>query len=199
MICSDIKHNFLIHYLLALGSICITPLIFGISELSEQMSAQPLEMISSVIGIITLTPVFMPEQDRNIRDLVRAKKTSHELVCILRILYSLFVIVLLAGALSVLMKYNDSGVTSRLFASAVSSAFALGSLGCFTASASESSIIGYMVSTAYFLMNLFLRSKLGIFDLFTFSDGNFQVNIWLYISSAILIVSAILAQKIKSR
>jgi len=71
---SDIKHNFLIHYLIALGCIVITPLIFGLSELNERMSAQPLEMMSSIIGIITLTPVFMPEQNKSIRDLVRAKK-----------------------------------------------------------------------------------------------------------------------------
>lgn len=193
---SDIKHNFLIHYLLALGFIVITPLIFGISELNERMSAQPLEMMSSAIGIITLTPIFLPEQNKSIRDLVRAKKTSHELICVLRTLCSIFVIIVLVGILAVYMKYNDSDVSLKLFISAVSGAFALGGLGYFMSAAGDNVIIGYMVSATYFIMNLFLRSKLDIFDLFTFTDGNNQVNIWLFIFSLIMIISAILYRKI---
>lgn len=193
---SDIKHNFLIHYLLATGFILITPIIFGISELNERMSAQPLEMMSSIIGIVTLTPVFLPEQNKSIRDLVRAKKTSHELVCIMRTLCSIFVIFLLVGLLAVYMKYNDSDVSVRLYFSAVSGAFALGGLGYFMAAVGDNVTVGYMISASYFLMNLFLRNRLDILDLFTFTDGGDQLNIWLYVISLILIIFSIVYRKI---
>lgn len=193
---SDIKHNFLIHYLLAIGFIIITPIVFGISELNERMSAQPLEMMASIIGIVTLTPVFLPEQNKSIRDLVRAKKTSHELVCIMRTLCSTLVIFLLVGLLAVYMKYNESDVSVRLYFSAISGAFALGGLGYFMSAVGDSVTVGYMMSASYFIMNLFLRSRLDIFDLFTFTDGGNQVNIWLYIISLILIIFSIVYRKI---
>lgn len=192
---SDAKHNFLLHYLAAFGVLITAPIIFGLSELSERMSAQPMEIISAIIGITVLTPIFMPEQNLNIYDLVRSKKTSHTLVCFFRIICSLTVTALLSGGLALFMRYNSSDVGMKLYVSALSGAFAVGSLGLLVSSLSNNVIIGYMVSAMYFMGSMFLRNKLGVFDLFTISDGGDTVNIFLYFIFIIFTIIALIFRK----
>ena len=86
----NLRHNFLPHLLLALVITFLTPIIFGISSLNERESAQPLEMLLSLTGTVLLTPIFMPEQNENIRDLIRSKKIDYLAVCFIRLLYSVF-------------------------------------------------------------------------------------------------------------
>ncbi len=192
---SDAKHNFLIHYLAAIGLLLVSPVVFGFSGLDERLAAIPLEIISPILGIILMTPVFMPEQNENIYDVVRSKKTSHTLVCFMRILLSAFITALLVGGLSLYMRCSDSQVTARLFASALISALALGALGVFSSALGDSALIGYMVSASYLVMDMFLHSKLKRFNLFTFSDGGTQINLWLAAAAAILITAALILRK----
>ena len=71
----NLKHNSAPHLLLAMIIALLTPVIFGISSLNAQEAAQPLEMFLSLTGIVLLTPIFLPEQNENIRDLVRSKRS----------------------------------------------------------------------------------------------------------------------------
>lgn len=196
VVSSDVRHNFLPHYLAAVGLLLITPVVFGLAGLSERMAAQPLEIISPLIGTVLMTPVFMPEQNEVICDVVRSKKTSHILVCFLRLVCAVVLTVALVGLLSAYMRYNESKVTARLFLSAAGSGIALGSLGFFAAAVGDNSVIGYMVSLSYLLMNMFMRSKLGVFDLFTFTGGKTDVNIWLYVTAVVLVALALLLRRV---
>ncbi len=195
VVCSDVKHNFLLHYLAAAALAAATPLIFGLSELNEKMAAQPLEIMSILIGIAVLTPVFMPEENSSIFELVTSKKTSHTFICLLRIIFAVIIIALLSGVIAVMLKLNNSDVTLKLYISSLSGAFAIGSLGLLMSSVSRNTIIGYMVTLMYFFMNLILRTKLGYFDLFTFSDGGEKVKILLFLISAVIAASALGIQK----
>ena len=58
----NIRHNFLPHWGLAVLILILTPVIFGITKLDEASAAMPLEMFVSLIGVILLVPVFLPEQ-----------------------------------------------------------------------------------------------------------------------------------------
>lgn len=58
----------------ALGIALLTPAVFGITDLNFTAAAQPLEMMLSTSGAALLTPVFFPEQQENIRDVIRSKK-----------------------------------------------------------------------------------------------------------------------------
>ncbi|MBQ8967549.1 hypothetical protein [Ruminococcus sp.] len=194
---SDAKHNFIIHYLAAIGLLLVSPVVFGFSGLDERLAAIPLEMLAPILGIILMTPVFMPEQNESIYDVVRSKKISHTLVCLLRILLSAVIIALLVGGLSLHMYHSGSQVTARVFASALISALTLGALGTFASALGDSSIIGYMVSASYFVLNMLLHNKLKKFDLFTFTDGGTKVNLWLAAAAAILVFAALLWRKIR--
>ncbi|MDE5737510.1 MAG: hypothetical protein K2H93_04010, partial [Oscillospiraceae bacterium] len=62
----------------------MTPILYGISSLNAINASRPLEMFLSLTGIILLTPVFQPEQNENIHDLIRSKKIDYLFVCLIR-------------------------------------------------------------------------------------------------------------------
>ena len=72
----NLRHNFLQHLFAAIGIVILTPVIFETSSLDGKLAAQPLEMFLCLSGAILFTPIFLPEQDENIRDLIRSKRTN---------------------------------------------------------------------------------------------------------------------------
>ena len=169
VVSSDVRHNFLIHYIAAAAVLLMTPVIFGLAELDRSMAALPLETMPPLMGLILLTPLLSPEQNEGILDTVRSKKMSRQLVTGLRVLCSLVVLAILIAALGGYMKYNSCDVTLEMCAGAFAGAAALGALGFFSSAVTDNVIVGYMVSVMYFFMNLFLRNKLGRFCLMSMS------------------------------
>ena len=69
----DLKRNFLPHLCLALLLVLLTPVLFGLNDLDTQGSAVPLELMMPLTGILLLTPIFLPEQDPAVRDVVAVR------------------------------------------------------------------------------------------------------------------------------
>jgi|GEM_PF-6886214 len=55
---------------LAILCIILMPIIFGIQNLDSIASSMVLERFISIIGIILLTPLYLPEQDKNVAEIV---------------------------------------------------------------------------------------------------------------------------------
>ena len=64
------RHNFLPLLLISTVIMILTPVLFGTTGLDRKAAAVPLEMFISIIGIILLVPIFQPEQDVEIKDIV---------------------------------------------------------------------------------------------------------------------------------
>ena len=109
----NIRHNFLPHWGLAMLILILTPVIFGITKLDEASAAMPLEMFVSLIGVILLVPVFLPEQKDEVRGVVESKYTAHIFVCMTRILYAALVMSVMVAAFTGLMYKNCLLYTSR--------------------------------------------------------------------------------------
>ena len=60
----DLKHNVLRPFFLSVILLALVPLLAGTANLDQNSSAVPLEMFVALLGIVMLTPVFQPEQDR---------------------------------------------------------------------------------------------------------------------------------------
>lgn len=195
----NLRHNFLPHLLLALIITFLTPVIFGISSLNERESAQPLEMLLSLTGIVLLTPIFVPEQNENIRDLIRSKRIDYLAVCFIRLLYSLFFLAVIFGIFTLIMYNSESKITLRHFIGGYSSALFLGALGFFFAGISKNSIIGYMISMIYYISNFALKDELKNLYLFSMSAGSFHEKYWLIGSSAALFVITFLWIKLLNK
>lgn len=183
----NLRHNFIPHLIIALVIALITQGLFGIASLNAREAAQPLEKLLSLAGVVLFTPIFLPEQNENIRDLIRSKRTDYLAVCFVRLLYSVLFLAVIIGAFTLVMQYRESEVTIRHFFGGFSSALFLGSLGFFFAGISRNTVAGYMVSMIYFIANFALKDELKGFYLFSMSAGSFTEKYWLFGGSMVLI------------
>lgn len=199
VVSSDVRHNFFGYYLAAFGVLLVTPVIFGLEELDGRMSAIPLEIMPLFMGIILFTPILAPEQNESILEVVRSKKMSRQLVTGMRIICSVIVLVLLVGVMCGYMRYNNCDVTLKMFAGAFAGAFALGSLGFFFSSVTDNTIVGYMTSMMFFLMNLFMKKRLGMFSLMTMSSEMKTNKLFLAGIAVVLIAAAMIVRFVVKR
>ncbi|MDE7299422.1 MAG: hypothetical protein K2N94_11425 [Lachnospiraceae bacterium] len=185
----SLRHNFLPHLLAALAVVLFAPVVFEISSLDGRLAAQPLEMLLSLTGAILLTPVFLPEQDENIRDLIRSKRTDYLAVCVLRTACSTAALAVILGGFTVLMRVCESAVTREHFFGAFASALFLGALGFFGAGVSGNTTVGYMTAMIYYILNFTLKDKLGGLYLFSMSTGDGGGKLFL-LAAAVLVIAA---------
>lgn len=194
----NLKHNFLIHFVIAIAIAILTPVVFSISSLDSRTSAQPLEMLLSFIGAVLLTPVFLPEQNKEIRDVIRSKKTDYLLICVVRVIYSIVAILLITAVFVAVMRYCECDVTWKHFVGSCASSLFLGAVGFAVAGLSGSVSAGYMAAMVYYAANIGLKDKLGICYLFSmYSNGSFSDKYLLILLSffCIFIVFCILRVK----
>ncbi|MDE6088029.1 MAG: hypothetical protein K2G25_06545 [Oscillospiraceae bacterium] len=184
----NLKHNFLIHFLLAVVVAVLTPVVFSIHSLDARASAQPIEMLLPFIGPILLTPVFLPEQNPEIRDVIRSKKTDYLAVCLIRIVYSVTAMLLITGIFILIMKACACEVTCQHLIGSFASSLFLGTIGFTVAGLSNNVSAGYMASMVYYAANIGLKDKLGICYLFSmYGGGNFSDKYLLILLSVMII------------
>ena len=151
--------------------LAITPVFFGIANLDAAASAGVLEQFVPLCGAVLLTPLCLPEQNRDLRELVAAKPTPPALVCLLRVLPACLAAVLLIGGFGALMTACGSVFPFGAFwFGAAATALFLGGLGFCAAALSDNVAVGAMLSLGWYCVNLFSsREKLGAFYLFELS------------------------------
>lgn len=188
IIAVNLRYNFLPHFLIALMIACLTPIVFNINSLNSRMSAQPLEMLLLFTGVFIMASVFIPEQDDNIRDVIRSKKFDYISVCIIRIIYSVLALAVITGGFVAVMHLCDSEVTLKHFIGGFASALFLGSIGFAVAGLSGNSVAGYMASMIYYAANIGLKDKLGFFYLFSMYSGDTFTTKYLLITASVIII-----------
>lgn len=175
-----------------LGSaICIkvlTILLFNITALKGRAAAQPIEFLMCFVGVMLLTPVFMPEQNKEIRDVIRSKKTDYLTVCGIRVLYSVLTVIVLETIFVGIMYLSESQVTAWHLFGGIATALFLGAIGLAAAGISDNTISGYMAAFIYYLVNCGLKQKLGVFNLFSMYMGSFEEKRWQFLGGIVLII-----------
>lgn len=194
----NLKHNFLLPFVSALGVFLLTPLLFNITSLKGTDVARPLEFLLSWMGVMLLTPVFRPEQNKNIRDVIRSKKIDYLIVCGIRMLYSMMTLVVLVSLFVGVMWWQESEVTVTYWFGAIATALFLGAVGLAASGISDNTTIGYMAAMLYYLANYGLKEKLGSFYLFSMSMGDFEGKEWMLAGTVLLIITTFLWGKIKN-
>ena len=152
------------------------PLIAGVENLSQAETAQLLDFYAVLPGMILLIPIFLPEQNPDIRDLIRSKYTSMGSIYLIRILLSALVMVLLTTAFVWMLKQGGcSFPAGKFLPAALSGMIFLGGLGAAAYALSGNPVIGYMASLAYYLFAFRDRRKnyLGNWFLFSLSAGGY--------------------------
>lgn len=84
----QLKHNAWQHLLVSILLLAASPFVLGISNLDAAQSAKVLETYVALVGILLFVPVFLPEQDRDLWDVIKARYTKITTVYLTRILIS---------------------------------------------------------------------------------------------------------------
>lgn len=195
----NLKHNFVPQGIAASLITLAVLVVFSISSLSSALAAQPLEMLLSLTGIAMLTPIFVPEQNENIRDVIRSRKMSYWNICVLRLICSVLFLALLFGIFTLWMKNCGSDVTLRHAAGGFATALILGAIGFCVSGISDNTICGYMTAMLYYIINFAMKKQLGHFYLFSMSSGSFNEKYWLLGGAGILFAATFIAIAVRYR
>ena len=192
---TNLRHQFPWPALSAAALLILTKLMFNINSLEGAAVAQPLEMLLVWIGPALLATVFLPEQNLEIRDVVRARQTGYLPICLLRLLYSGLTVIQLVLVFTGIMKAGESQVLPYHVWGSVCSALLLGALGLAGAGISGNAAGGLMVCMLYYLASYGLGRRLGVFSLFSMSKGYMEGKGWQLAAAVALTAGALAVMK----
>lgn len=175
----------------------VTPLLIGTANLDQNSAAMPLEMFVSLIGVVFLTPVFQPEQNEEIDDLVSSKYCSTAKVHLIRTVYSAGIAALLIILFSVYMKLRNCDVTPVLAFGTIADGIFLGAIGMLTSALTGNTVIGYMPPLLYYALNIGMGPKLGSFYLFSMTMGNYTAKLWMFAAGLLMIAAALIFKNLR--
>ena len=150
----NLRFNLLPHIAAAIGLLLLTPVLFGITALDSISAAYPIELCLPFIGVILLTPVYSPEQETGILDTIRARKTSHLLICGLRIIMALAMTAIFICGFILMMSAMECEVSVIHALASYANAIFLGGLGILASSVGGHAVIGYVLPILYYVMDL---------------------------------------------
>lgn len=191
----NLRHNFTPLCFLSFIVMLLTPVLFGITNLDSKAAAVPLEMLVSIIGTILLVPIFQPEQDDEIKDTVSSKYIDCTYVYVIRATYSIIGIIILVSIFALLMFLCGCEITISLIIGTIADAMFLGAIGLLTSAVTNNLPVSFMVSLLYYVINITMKSKLGVLNLFAMMSGDYRPNLWLLATSIIFVVASILIKR----
>lgn len=189
-----LKYHYAGHFLAAFLFCGAAPLIVGIEALDPRRSAQVMEMYLSVIGIILLVPLFIPEQNKDIRDVVAVRKTPMLLHHMVRLLLGLMFLGIFVGVFLFWMHEGQCHFSfGKSYFGTMANCIFLGGLGIFFYGIADNLPAAYMVPMLYYVANYGSgRKYLGKFFLFSMTMGNsMEEKIWLLVGGICLSVLGI--------
>lgn len=191
----NLRHHFLIPVLSAVGILFLTAALFPLTALKGNDVSKPLEYIIPFAGAALLTPIFLPEQDSGIRDVIESKKINGFVIYKLRLLCSAAALFLLISIFIGVMYLNECEMRWYHLYGGISSAFFMGSIGFAVSGISGSTIAGYMVGFLYYIACYGMKTQLGAFWLFRMSAGLKPEKIWLLCGSIIFVSLPFIVRK----
>lgn len=189
----NLKYNLYPHLLLSVLLLFLSPFLMGVENLDAIKTARVLEMYVALIGIILLTPVFLPEQNKEIRDLTEAKYVSATYVTIIRVLEAVICLsILIAADILILVKNNCVFSVTYYFLGTLAEAFFLGAMGLFTYAVFDQIAIAYMLPLMYYILCFGAGGKyLKNFYLFSMQSGSYREKVYLAVAGGILLLAGI--------
>ncbi len=173
----------------------LAPVLFGTINLDSKAAAVPLEMLISTIGIILLVPIFQPEQDDEIKDIIASKYIDSTYIHFIRLTYTVIGIIVLVLIFSLFMLLCGCEITIALICGTIADAMFLGSIGLLTSAITGNLPVSFMASLSYYAINISLKSKLGNFNIFAMMNGNYKPNIYLFVASIIFMAISVLIKR----
>lgn len=195
----NLRHNAVPSIGIALVLVILTPVLFGVSNLDAKAAAAPLELFLIMIGVVLFTPIFQPEQNKEISDLTAVKYVNEIVVYIIRTIYSFLILLLMVSVFIWFMGMCHCEVSIRLLLGTFADALFLGGMGMLGAAIVDHTAVAYMFPLIFYYLNYGSGSRLGNFYLFSMMTGNYEPKPWLFGSGLILISAALIVKFLKRK
>lgn len=193
----NFKHHLFPHILVAAGMCLFAPFIMGVRNLDLFLTAKVLEIYVSLLGIVLLVPLFLPDQDKDIRELVKSKREPIQVLHYIRMGQSFLILCILIACFLIFLKQGNCIFPfGRYFYGTMSSCIFLGGLGVLVYSFIDNLPIAYMVPILYYILCYGGGKKyLGKFYLFSMLNGTVGDKIYLLIAGVLMIIVGIWIRK----
>lgn len=184
----NLKYNIPLHILISILMLALSPLLMGVENLGAQDTAKVLEMYAALVGIVLLPPVFLPEQDRDIRDLVYSKYVSGAEVCLVRLLGNVLILAALLGLYVGMLAHNGCRFpVGKYYCGTLAEMLFMGGLGLFFYGLGDNLVIGYMAPMVYYIAAIGGGEKwLKMFYPFSMARGSYNQKVWLFFGAVAL-------------
>ncbi len=193
-----LKHHLKFHVLAAVFLFCLMPFLMSTENLGPEESARTLEMYGSLFGVVFLVPVFLADQDQDVRDLLRSKRLSFSVVHGIRVLEG--AVFLAAAELAYVFFLKGCGCAFPLwsyFFGVLADALFLGGLGMAVYSLTDNPAVGYMVPLVYYAVNFSGGRYVRLFYLFSMSQGDFIPKFFLAGGGGVLLAFGVLWRRLR--
>lgn len=189
-----LNHHYLGHLLAAVLVCAAAPLIMGIEALDAFQTAKVLEMYFSVVGIILLVPLFMPDQNKDVYEVICARETPVIYLFLVRLAVAVLTLGMMLLLFLLWMRQRECsfGLGKSWFGTFANCIF-LGGIGIFFYGIFENLPAAYMVSVLYYVSNYGSgREYLGNFYMFSMTvTGSMEEKIWLTVGGICLMAAGI--------
>lgn len=189
----NIKHNMLPH--IAAGAVCllVSPFMIGMKNLDSYQTAKVIEVFFSLFGILLFIPVFMPDINESIVDLIASKKESMGILLFMRFLTSLcLAAAILLGLLCALHVGNCQFSFYQGFYGGMANCLFLGGMGMLFFALFNHMALAYMMPVLYYIICYGGGKKyLGSFYLFSMMWGSFAEKHFIMAAALIMICLSI--------
>ncbi len=191
-----LRRQYLPHLLITLLLCIMSGFFVSFQNLSPEQAAKVMEMFVIFTGILLFTPLFMPEQNREIWLLEKSKQTSLWQLYLVRILEALVLLaVIVTVFIGVLSLGNSEFEAGKLWLGSFAEILFLGAVGFFVSGITNQVVLGYMVSVLYFVGNIGGSKYFGKLALFQMMKGDFTFMPWMMAGAVILLAAGIVIRE----
>lgn len=185
----NLKHNVWQHSLVCIVLLLLSPLVLGVENLVAADTAKVLEMYIALIGIILLAPIFLPEQNKDLRELVYSKYVKAWSVYLVRVIEAVLILVVLLGIyLWMLYNNNCDMEVVKYFLGTLAGMLFFGGMGLFFYGLLDNLVVGYMVPIFYFIVAMGSGAKyLKVFYPFGMAAGSYKEKYYLAAAAVVFI------------
>lgn len=166
----NLKFEMFVHFMIAIALCLLAPVVFGLNNLDRQMAVFPLEQIIILTGVVIMVPIFLPEQERTVFDVMYTKQTAPVYVYAVRAVYSTVTVFLIPAVFTWGMYLLRSEVSINHYLGTVSSALFLGGIGALTFAITNNIAASYMLPVIYYVVCM-VWTGLKAFDVMMMSHG----------------------------
>lgn len=193
---SFLQKQYFPHLMITIIFCVMSGFFVSFRNLSPEQAAKVMEMFVIFVGILLFTPLFMPEQNREIWLLEKSKKMSLWKLYLIRIFQAVIILaVIVTVFIAILHAGNSEFQTGKLWLGSFFEISFLGSVGFCISGITNQVVLGYMASVLYFICNIGGSKYFGKLALFQMMKGEFDFIAWMAAGVLVLLTAGIVIRE----